>query len=116
MNHMTVMFRKSAIIAAGSYQNAQYYEDYDLWVRVLLKGYKLANMDEVLVYARAGEGMYDRRGGLTYLKQEIDMQIKFFDLQFISLFQLSKNLTLRVPVRLLPNRARGIIYSRLLRN
>lgn len=116
MNHMTVMFRKSAVIAAGNYQNAQYYEDYDLWVRMLLKGYKFANMDEFLVYARAGEGMYGRRGGMNYLKQEICMQIKFFDLQFISLFQLSKNLTLRMPVRLLPNRVRGIIYSKLLRD
>lgn len=116
MNHMTVMFKKSVIMAAGNYQNAPSYEDYDLWVRVLLKGYKFANMDEVLVYARAGESMYDRRGGLTYLKQEIYMQIKFFDLRFISLFQLSKNLTLRVPVRLVPNKVRGIIYSKLLRD
>ncbi|MGP9688746.1 glycosyltransferase [Psychrobacter sp. AOP22-C1-C5] len=116
MNHMTVMFRKSAVIAAGNYQNAPYYEDYDLWVRMLLKGCKLANMDEVLVYARAGERMYDRRGGLNYLKQEIRMQINFFDIGFISLFQLSKNLTLRIPVRLLPNKVRGIVYSKLLRD
>lgn len=115
MNHMTVMFRKSAVIEAGNYQHRPLYEDYDLWVRMLLSANKFANIDEVLVYARAGNSMYHRRGGLSYAKQEAIMQIKFYKLGFISFFDLIKNLIFRIPVRLAPNRLRGAIYSIFLR-
>lgn len=32
-NHMAVMFRKNAVLAAGNYQSVPFFEDYDLWVR-----------------------------------------------------------------------------------
>lgn len=115
MNHMTVIFRKSAVLEAGNYQYAPLYEDYDLWVRMLLNESKFANIDEVLVYARAGKSMYQRRGGLSYAKQEAIMQIRFHKLGFISFFNLIKNLTFRIPVRLAPNRLRATIYSVFLR-
>ncbi len=115
MNHMTAMFRKSAVLAAGNYQHSPLYEDYDLWVRMLLNDCKFANIHEVLVYARAGEGMYQRRGGLSYAKQEGVMQIKFYKLGFISFFDLIKNLIFRIPVRVMPNRFREIIYLKFLR-
>ena len=115
INHMTVMFKKSAVLKAGNYQHAPLYEDYDLWVRMLIKGFKFANIDEVLVYGRAGHNMYLRRGGVSYAKQEVLMQTKFYKLGFISFYQLIKNLVIRVPIRLAPNKIRGFIYGTLLR-
>ncbi len=48
--HGTVMFKKSAIIASGNYQSyPMFLDDYYLWVRVLGKGYKGANLSDVLV-------------------------------------------------------------------
>lgn len=115
INHMTVMFKKSAVLETGNYQHAPLYEDYDLWVRMLMKGYKFANSNDVLVYVRAGDNMYRRRGGISYAKQEISMQIKFYKLGFLSIFQLIKNVMIRVPVRLMPSQLRGLIYSQILR-
>lgn len=115
MNHVTVMFKKSAVLEAGNYQHAPLYEDYDLWVRMLMKGFKFANTDEVLVYVRAGDDMYCRRGGLEYAKQEIKMQHGFYKIGFFSCLQLVKNLTLRIPIRLIPSSIRGLIYSKILR-
>lgn len=115
INHMTVMFRKSTVLEAGNYQYAPLYEDYDLWVRMLLGGKKFANLKDTLVYARTGKNMYERRGGLQYAKQEIRMQTSFYKLGFISHFSLIKNLAFRIPVRLMPNKLRGTIYSILLR-
>ena len=48
--HGTVMFKKSAIIASGNYQAYPLLLDnYYLWVRVLGRGYKGANLPDVLV-------------------------------------------------------------------
>lgn len=115
MNHMTVMFKKSAVLAVGSYQHAPLYEDYDLWVRMLMKGFKFANIDEVIVHVRAGHNMYCRRGGMSYANQEILMQTKFYKLGFIPYGRMLKNLMIRVPIRLVSNRVRSIIYNKFLR-
>ncbi|WP_232610790.1 glycosyltransferase [Photobacterium phosphoreum] len=71
INHMTVMFRKKVIIKVGGYQHFPNMEDYYLWVRVYDKGYIISNMDEVLVLARVGNGMLERRQGWSYFKTEI---------------------------------------------
>lgn len=66
-NHPAVMYRKSAVLAAGGYR-ADYplFEDYDLWVRMLYSGFRGENLREPLLFMRSGPGMYRRRGGLRY--------------------------------------------------
>ncbi|WP_410471775.1 glycosyltransferase [Faucicola mancuniensis] len=115
INHMTVAFKKSAVQAVGSYRHASLYEDYDLWVRLLLNGEKFANLPDVLVYARAGQAMYERRGGLAYANNEIAMQRSFYQMGFLTVAHMVKNLVIRLPVRLLPNFVRSFIYQKLLR-
>lgn len=87
INHMTVAFKQSAVQAVGSYRHAPLYEDYDLWVRLLVASYQFANLPDVLVYARAGEAMYERRGGLSYAKHEIAMQQNFYGQGFLTIAQ-----------------------------
>lgn len=65
-NHPCVMYRKSAVEAAGGYRHCPYFEDYDLWIRMLLNGSKGYNLQEPILYMRAGDSMYARRGGLLY--------------------------------------------------
>ena len=115
INHMTVAFKKSAVQAVGSYRHAPLFEDYDLWVRLLLAGYQFANLPEVLVYARAGDAMYERRGGLAYARYEWAIQQSFYQQGFLHMAQLLKNLAIRLPVRLLPNSLRSLVYQKLLR-
>ncbi len=115
MNHMTVMFRKSAVLHVGGYQHSPLFEDYDLWVRMLLAGYTFANLEDVLVYARAGDSLYERRGGFSYAKKEASVQYRFYKLGFLSTYHLIKNLAVRLPIRLLPNSFRRTLYSNFLR-
>ncbi|ENM5901532.1 glycosyltransferase [Vibrio mimicus] len=114
-NHMTVMYRKSKVLEAGSYQDNYLYEDYALWVRMINNGAITANIPEVLVYARTGNGMEIRRGGLKYARSESLAQLGFYKIGFINKRQLCKNLLVRVPIRLASGRVRKLIYRKLLR-
>lgn len=68
LNHMAVMMRKYDVIRIGSYHHIPYVEDYELWVRAMINGIKIANIGEVLVHARTGNGMVHRRGTKKYIK------------------------------------------------
>ncbi len=67
-NHMTVAYQKNAVLECGGYQDLQ--EDYYLWIKLVALGKKVANLPEVLVYARVGNGMVGRRRGIAQAKAE----------------------------------------------
>jgi glycosyltransferase involved in cell wall biosynthesis len=113
-NHMTVMYRKAAVLNAGNYQHSTNNEDYHLWARMIMQGVEMYNLPEVLVYARAGKDLFSRRGGLAYIVTEYRLQKYFLHLGFISIFSAGMNLLLRSVVRILPNAMRRSVYLRLL--
>ena len=98
--HGTVMFKKSAILDSGNYEAyPMFLDDYYLWVRVLGKGYKGANLPDALVSMPKnpdltwGRALYlflaDRdlcstmrqlklMGGFTYYRIVIGRFIKYF--------------------------------------
>ena len=47
---------------------SRYIEDYELWVRAMINGIRIGNIGEVLVHARIGNGMVQRRGTKKYIK------------------------------------------------
>ena len=116
MNHMTVMFRKSAVLAAGNYLDLTYTEDYYLWVRMYLNGARFANIPEILVYVRVGEDMYARRGGRKYYKCQCKL-LKFMRKnKVISGTQYIKAKIVRFIVQvLMPTKMRGWAYRRFAR-
>lgn len=69
-NHMTVAYKKSAVLAAGGYQHHLLMEDYNLWLRMLANNNQMQNLPQVLVYARTGQKMIKKRSGLMYIKSE----------------------------------------------
>lgn len=113
MNHMAVIFRKSAVIDAGNYQPFRGYEDYFLWVRMLHKGYIAANLNENLVFARVGNNMIARRQGIKFFKEELRLQKEFRNLGFIDLWGWSQNILFRAIPRLLPVFVLNLIYKTL---
>ena len=115
MNHVTVMYRKSAVLEAGNYQDCPYFEDYYLWCRMIKKGYVFHNLDSVLVNVRAGSEMYQRRGGKAYNKAIIGFQKKVLKIGFINRFQYITNLCVRLSVANMPNSLRGYLYKTKLR-
>ncbi len=113
--HMAVMFRKSKVLEAGNYRNFLWFEDYDLWIRMLLHGYQTANIQEFLVYVRADRNMFARRGGWKYLTQDISFQKFLLHIGFIGRLDYMKNIFIRGAVRLMPNPLRIWIYHHFLR-
>lgn len=67
-NHMTVAYQKQVVLACGGYQDLQ--EDYYLWIKLIALGKPVANLAEVLVFARIGNGMIGRRRGVAQAKAE----------------------------------------------
>lgn len=112
-NHMAVCFRKLAVIAAGGYKEVPYFEDYDLWIRIVQEGYKVSNIPELLVNARIGNDMIGRRHGFAYSRHEINFLKRQLKSGFISKSEYVKLVVKRVPVRLLPKRILKAIYKLL---
>lgn len=115
MNHPTVMFRKKAVEQSGGYSDLILFEDYHLWIRMILSGAIFYNIQEPLLFFRVSENTFNRRGGIKYLTTEIKFNILLFKKKHINILQLLFNVTLRVFVRLIPNRARMFFYNIFLR-
>ncbi len=112
-NHMAVMFRKNAVIASGNYQQVPYFEDYDLWIRIVQHGFLVQNIPEKLVKARIGNDMIGRRHGFAYAKHEIFFLRRQLNSGFVTKKEYFKLVLLRVPVRLLPKSMLKLIYKLL---
>jgi len=115
INHPVVMFRKSAVLAAGGYQHFPLFEDYYLWIRMLMNGAKFYNIQESLLYFRFSPEMFKRRGGWRYVISELHFLQKMRQMHFISFSEFMQNLFVRFSIRLIPNSLRAIIYTKLIR-
>ena len=116
MNHMTVMYKKSAVLACGGYLDWHYNEDYYLWIRMLLNGATFGNSQDVFVNVRVGKEMYQRRGGWKYFKSEKGLQKYMKKNKIIGFGTYFMNVTKRFIVQvLMPNRLRGWVFKKFAR-
>lgn len=113
--HMTMVLKKEAVIKSGNYRDFLWFEDYDLWGRMLQKGFMAANIPEYLVNVRADEEMFARRGGWQYLKQDYRFQQFLLKTGFISVWAFLVNILIRTTIRLVPNKVRNLFYMLFLR-
>ena len=114
-NHMTVMYRKSAVLKAGNYEHAPLMEDDVLWVNMLRTGAKSKNVDECLVYARTGRAMIERRGGWSYYKKYVDGRRKILDTGYITKWDYYKTVVVQFIVALVPKKVRFYLFTMFLR-
>ena len=115
LNHPTVMFFKDTITDVGSYIDHSWFEDYQLWSRVLLGGYQIANLPRVLVEAKADVSYFYRRGGWQYVGAEIQVFRSLRKNGFLTRLQGVRFLAVRLPVRLVPATIRRRFYRAFLR-
>ena len=115
INHVTAVFRRAAVLAAGSYEPFPGFEDYHLWARMLMLGYSLYNLQNVVAYVRVGNGMHARRGGYDYFKREVKFQLFLHEIGLLNAIECTRNIVVRGPIRLAPNCIRGFCYKLLLR-
>ncbi len=115
-NHVSVMYKKSAVMRAGGYLDLFWNEDYYLWIRMLEQDCKMANTGTVLVNVRTGEDMYKRRGGIKYYRSEKFLQDYMRKKHVIGFSTCFLNLTKRVIVQiLLPPKIRGWVFRKFAR-
>lgn len=115
VNHPVAMFKKESVLFAGGYRHFPLFEDYYLWVRLLMNGAKFYNVQESLLLFRTSPDMYKRRGGLKHGITEIMFQNHIRKIGFIPWWIFIQNITTRFIVRILPNSIRTFIYSNYLR-
>lgn len=115
-NHPTVVYRRSAVLAAGGYADMALMEDYLLFTRMVAAGAVPANLAEPLVHYRVGDGAYARRGGMALLRSELALQRRFRSLGLTSRRQYLRNVAVRGGYRLVPEGVRKVAYRRLLAN
>lgn len=115
-NHMTVMYKKSAVMKSGGYLSMYCNEDYYLWIRMAQDGARFANMEDVLCYAGVSTSSYERRGGKRFFESEKAIQQYMYSNGMISKNRYRFNLFARYIVqRLMPPAIRKRFYNIFLR-
>ena len=114
-NHPCVMYRKSAVLAAGSYQDFYLLEDYYLWIRMLLNGSIGYNVQEPLLWMRAGSDMYKRRSGWKYAKSQVRLLKLVKKYGMINAEQYICFVMVRTVMAMCPNSLRKWLFGMTLR-
>ena len=114
-NHPCVMYKKQAVELAGGYKEIYLLEDYYLWLRMLMQGMQGYNLQEPLLYMRAGAGMYLRRSGWKYVQAQKKLFEFMWESGFISRNQYIKSIVIRSASALSPNWLRKIMFKTFLR-
>lgn len=111
LNHMTVLFKKSAVLGAGNYHPFFGYEDYYLWIRMLQNGFVIGNIPENLVLARVGNDLIARRHGYLFFRQELRLQKKLLRMRFLNRREYLRNIIFRAFPRLFPVWGLKLVYK-----
>lgn len=114
-NHPCVMFKKTAVEEAGGYQDFYLLEDYFLWIRMLQNGCVGYNLQEPLLWMRAGSEMYKRRAGWKYAQSQKALFKYMKDSGFISEGQYIKSTAIRMCSSLTPNWLREYMFKTIVR-
>ena len=114
--HPPMTFRKLKVMEAGNYSSDfLYFEDWDLFNRMLACGCKADNLGEPLVAMRVSEDFYARRGGRNYLKHAKAFKKAQVKNGYFSPWDYICSYYPHLIVSLMPNTVRAYIYSHLLR-
>lgn len=113
VNHPSVMMRTSAVLAAGGYQARHFLEDYDLWVRMIMRGERFHNLSEPLTYFRVDSAQFDRRTGKEMFLADWRFQRQLVTYGLITPPRAVGNFLLRSCYRLLPRKLLTLAYSTL---
>lgn len=114
-NHVSVIFKRSAVLLSGNYENMLYFEDYYLWCKMLSNNCNIMNMNEVLVNVRAGKSFFKRRGGIRYAKAVIHFEKSIMKLGIITELECVKFILIKIIMAIFPPCIREYIYMKKLR-
>lgn len=115
INHMTACIRRSALSDVGGYVHLPLMEDYYLWLRMIAKGYKFANINESLVYVRIGNGFNRRRSSASRISSCKTIQKFMIEHRMISRIHAVINVINMWAITNAPAWLKDIVYSRFFR-
>ena len=115
VNHPVVMFRKKAVLAAGGYRDFPLFEDYYLWIRMMINGSLFYNIQEPLLFFRTTNDVFKRRGGFQYACNELVFQKEINRLGYTNKEVMLMNMFIRFGTRIVPNKWRSVFYKKCLR-
>ncbi len=111
-NHPAVMFRKCVVIVFDGYSEKYHlFEDYYLWVRMLMNNAKAANIKEPVLYMRTPADLYMRRGGYKYAKDMIAFHKWMKSQGWTTTLDYASGAIPHAVICMLPNHLRGLIYK-----
>jgi len=113
-NHMTVMYKKQAVLKAGNYEFCPLMEDTYLWAKMIMNGAQCVNIEEPLVYVRIGHEMFERRGGWSYVKKYKAGKKQVLKTGFISRWDYLYTIFVQFVVALIPGKIRGFVFKKIL--
>lgn len=78
LNHPTVAFRRQHIQIAGGYLDCKFFEDYSLWIRLMIGGFKITNISSPPLVCMDRPDVKIRRSGKSYLLSELSFSWSLF--------------------------------------
>jgi glycosyltransferase involved in cell wall biosynthesis len=89
INHVSVLMKKEDIIDVGGY-NPEYKisADFDLWSRLIRKGYKITTLNEILCAYRISDDSYSCRNETQKMEENADIIYK--NIKYLSNYNVTK--------------------------
>lgn len=115
VNNVTAMFNREHYLNCGGYPFIRSSEDYCLWVRFALHGYKFYNSSDILVDVEFDSKVLSRRGGWLHFRNDCFTQRTLLNGNFISLKKYFVNISKYFVFRFLPGSLKSFLYSHFLR-
>lgn len=114
--HPTVIYKKSAVIKSGNYHDVRLFEDYDLFMRMIVECKCNAdNVPEALYDLRVNDNFYKRRGGFKYMKTIVKFKKEQRKKGYMSFKDYIISCWTQRIVCLMPNKMRKWFYLKFLR-
>lgn len=115
-NNVTVMYRRSKVLAVGGYKSLRRCEDYDMYLRLLNNGYYVENLLDILVKVRVDKRANMRRASFSTLLGCIKSRWTAYRIGYSSLFDFLYCCAGELIILVCPGKIQQKIYSRFLRD
>ena len=116
LNHVTVMYLKSAVLQVGGYSvDFGKLEDYKLWVDLIASEVKIVNINNILVNVRVGSGFTSRRSNKREIYDWDNLQKYLISTGIVTPFEALMNRLYIRGFTYLPGWIKRVAYKFLLR-
>lgn len=113
VNHPTLMADRRTVLDVGGYRDLPWLEDYDVMVRLIGSGARLANLSEPLVLFRSSATQRARRAPRGIGRSELRLQRALREAGLVGWPGTTRNLVVRTTYRLLPATLMARTYRRV---